>query len=61
MNIHVKTRAHTRRTLDAMLKHISMYHKDLDYVIWSGDIPAHDVWVSSDVAVLFIYFASHST
>lgn len=32
------------RTLDGMLKHISMFHKDIDYVIWTGDVPAHDVW-----------------
>lgn len=32
------------RTLEGMLKHISLYHKDIDYVIWTGDVPAHDVW-----------------
>ncbi|RWS30121.1 Sphingomyelin phosphodiesterase-like protein [Leptotrombidium deliense] len=32
------------RTFDQMLKHISLYHKDIDYVIWTGDIPPHDIW-----------------
>lgn len=32
------------RTLESMLKYISIHHKDIDYVIWTGDIPAHDVW-----------------
>ncbi|KAI1300253.1 Sphingomyelin phosphodiesterase [Halotydeus destructor] len=32
------------RTLDAMLAHIGAHHGDLDYVMWTGDVPAHDVW-----------------
>ncbi|XP_015791561.1 sphingomyelin phosphodiesterase [Tetranychus urticae] len=32
------------RTLQAMLKDIKQNHVDIDYVIWTGDIPPHDVW-----------------
>ena len=32
------------RTFDSMLKHIALKHQDIDYVIWTGDIPPHDVW-----------------
>lgn len=32
------------RTYESMLKFIATHHKDIDYVIWTGDIPAHDVW-----------------
>ncbi|GIY49238.1 sphingomyelin phosphodiesterase [Caerostris darwini] len=31
------------RTLDNMLAHINKTHK-IDYVIWTGDIPPHDIW-----------------
>ncbi|KAG8195711.1 hypothetical protein JTE90_002974 [Oedothorax gibbosus] len=31
------------RTLENMLKHITATHK-IDYVLWTGDIPPHDVW-----------------
>nr|API81380.1 venom toxin [Hemiscorpius lepturus] len=34
------------RTLEHMLKHISQNHK-IDYVLWTGDIPAHDIWNQS--------------
>lgn len=32
------------RTFESMLKHIALNHQDIDYVIWTGDIPPHDVW-----------------
>lgn len=32
------------RTLESMLKYISNNHKDINYVLWTGDIPAHDIW-----------------
>ncbi|KAF8793227.1 sphingomyelin phosphodiesterase-like [Argiope bruennichi] len=31
------------RTLENMLDHINKTHK-IDYVIWTGDIPPHDIW-----------------
>ncbi|XP_035230475.1 sphingomyelin phosphodiesterase-like [Stegodyphus dumicola] len=31
------------RTLEHMLRHITSRHK-IDYVLWTGDIPPHDVW-----------------
>lgn len=31
------------RTLENMLSHINKTHK-VDYVIWTGDIPPHDIW-----------------
>lgn len=34
------------RTLESSLKHISKTHK-IDYVIWTGDIPPHDIWNNS--------------
>lgn len=35
------------RTLQAMLKEIKKNHKDIDYIIWTGDIPPHDIWSQS--------------
>ncbi|KAK6619760.1 hypothetical protein RUM43_012525 [Polyplax serrata] len=32
------------KTLDNLLEHINKQHPDIDYVIWTGDIPPHDVW-----------------
>ena len=32
------------RTFEETLKFINKTHKDIDYVIWTGDIPPHDVW-----------------
>lgn len=32
------------RTLEGMMKAIAAKHKDLDFVIWTGDVPAHDIW-----------------
>ncbi|KAK2727956.1 sphingomyelin phosphodiesterase-like [Artemia franciscana] len=33
-----------RRTLESMFQHIATQHPDLDYIVWTGDIPPHDVW-----------------
>ncbi|KAF8381234.1 asm-2, partial [Pristionchus pacificus] len=32
------------RTFDAAMRHISETHKDLDYIIITGDLEAHDMW-----------------
>ncbi|CAL1300121.1 unnamed protein product [Larinioides sclopetarius] len=54
------------RTLENMLDHINKTHK-IDYVIWTGDIPPHDIWnyTQNDVIhllhtaskVMFKYFS----
>lgn len=33
-----------KRTIDHMMQHISSTHTDIDYIIWTGDLPPHDVW-----------------
>ncbi|XP_077287371.1 sphingomyelin phosphodiesterase [Arctopsyche grandis] len=33
-----------KRTVDHMLKHIADTHTDIDYILWTGDLPPHDVW-----------------
>lgn len=33
-----------KRTVDHMLEHIADTHKDIDYILWTGDLPPHDVW-----------------
>jgi len=33
-----------RKTIESMLSHIATYHQDIDFVIWTGDLPPHDVW-----------------
>ncbi|XP_037946445.1 sphingomyelin phosphodiesterase isoform X2 [Teleopsis dalmanni] len=33
-----------KRTVDNMLAHIADTHKDIDYILWTGDLPPHDVW-----------------
>nr|CAD7578691.1 unnamed protein product [Timema californicum] len=33
-----------KRTVDHMLQHISSTHPDIDYILWTGDLPPHDVW-----------------
>ncbi|XP_057330103.1 sphingomyelin phosphodiesterase isoform X2 [Microplitis mediator] len=33
-----------KRTVDHMLKHIQDTHADIDYILWTGDLPPHDVW-----------------
>ncbi|GMT31295.1 hypothetical protein PFISCL1PPCAC_22592, partial [Pristionchus fissidentatus] len=32
------------RTFDVAMKHISNTHKDLDYIVITGDMEAHDMW-----------------
>ncbi|KAK9876806.1 hypothetical protein WA026_015044 [Henosepilachna vigintioctopunctata] len=27
-----------------MLKHIQETHPDIDYILWTGDLPPHDIW-----------------
>ncbi|CAH1405253.1 unnamed protein product [Nezara viridula] len=33
-----------KRTVDNMLTHITATHPDIDYILWTGDLPPHDVW-----------------
>ncbi|CAH0405385.1 unnamed protein product [Chilo suppressalis] len=33
-----------KRTIDHMLKHIADTHTDIDYILWTGDLPPHDIW-----------------
>ncbi|CAO1430795.1 unnamed protein product, partial [Diamesa tonsa] len=33
-----------KRTVDHMLQHIADTHPDIDYIIWTGDLPPHDIW-----------------
>ncbi|XP_021710800.1 sphingomyelin phosphodiesterase isoform X1 [Aedes aegypti] len=33
-----------QRTVDHMLSHIAETHSDIDFIIWTGDLPPHDVW-----------------
>ncbi|XP_034937352.1 sphingomyelin phosphodiesterase-like isoform X4 [Chelonus insularis] len=33
-----------KRTVDHMLNHIKQTHSDIDYILWTGDLPPHDVW-----------------
>ncbi|KAL1505786.1 hypothetical protein ABEB36_005267 [Hypothenemus hampei] len=30
--------------LENMLEHISLQHPDIDYILWTGDLPPHDIW-----------------
>ncbi|KAK8388912.1 hypothetical protein O3P69_020698 [Scylla paramamosain] len=32
------------RTIHSMLQHIAQAHPDIDYIIWTGDLPPHDIW-----------------
>ena len=34
-------------TFEDMVKHLAEAHTDLDYVIYTGDSPAHDVWLQT--------------
>ncbi|CAG7786610.1 unnamed protein product [Allacma fusca] len=43
-----------RNTMESMFDHISRTHPDIDYIIWTGDIPAHDVWNQTKSANLEI-------
>ncbi|XP_065202561.1 sphingomyelin phosphodiesterase isoform X2 [Planococcus citri] len=33
-----------KRTIDHMFQHISSTHPDIDYILWTGDLPPHDIW-----------------
>ncbi|GBP20693.1 Sphingomyelin phosphodiesterase [Eumeta japonica] len=33
-----------KRTIDHMLSHIAETHTDIDYILWTGDLPPHDIW-----------------
>ncbi|KAK0079856.1 hypothetical protein PV325_000728, partial [Microctonus aethiopoides] len=33
-----------KRTIINMLKHIQKTHPDINYILWTGDLPAHDIW-----------------
>ncbi|XP_049544955.1 sphingomyelin phosphodiesterase isoform X2 [Anopheles darlingi] len=33
-----------QRTVEHMLNHIADTHSDIDFIIWTGDLPPHDVW-----------------
>ncbi|KAL0267656.1 UNVERIFIED_CONTAM: hypothetical protein PYX00_009859 [Menopon gallinae] len=35
-------------TFDSLIQHIKEQHKDIDYIIWTGDIPAHDLWSQNE-------------
>uniref|UniRef100_A0A1A9ZW88 Sphingomyelin phosphodiesterase n=1 Tax=Glossina pallidipes TaxID=7398 RepID=A0A1A9ZW88_GLOPL len=43
-----------KRTVDNMLSHIADTHSDIDYILWTGDLPPHDVWNQSKVENLEI-------
>lgn len=30
--------------IDNMLKHINEQHPDIDFILWTGDLPPHDIW-----------------
>jgi len=57
-----------KKTMESMFKHIADTHKDIDYILWTGDIPAHDVWNQShasnigvlrDTVDLFLQYFPH--
>ncbi|CRK91825.1 CLUMA_CG005448, isoform B [Clunio marinus] len=33
-----------KRSLDHMYQHIASTHHDIDYILWTGDLPPHDIW-----------------
>ncbi|RXG73749.1 Sphingomyelin phosphodiesterase, partial [Armadillidium vulgare] len=33
-----------QRTIYSMFENIAYVHPDIDYIIWTGDLPPHDVW-----------------
>lgn len=43
-----------KRTVDHMLSHIADTHSDVDYILWTGDLPPHDVWNQSKMENLEI-------
>ncbi|XP_053639438.1 sphingomyelin phosphodiesterase isoform X2 [Cherax quadricarinatus] len=32
------------RTIESMLDNIAYLHPNIDYIIWTGDLPPHDIW-----------------
>ncbi|XP_031624227.1 sphingomyelin phosphodiesterase-like [Contarinia nasturtii] len=40
------------RTIEHFLNHIMETHKDIDYVIWTGDVVPHDVWIQTNVELM---------
>ncbi|XP_050717172.1 sphingomyelin phosphodiesterase-like isoform X1 [Eriocheir sinensis] len=32
------------RTIHSMLQNIAYLHPDINYIIWTGDLPPHDIW-----------------
>ncbi|XP_050298661.1 sphingomyelin phosphodiesterase-like isoform X2 [Anthonomus grandis grandis] len=30
--------------LEDMLEHIALQHPNIDYILWTGDLPPHDIW-----------------
>lgn len=34
-------------TFETMLQHINKTHQDIDYALWTGDIPPHNIWNQS--------------
>ncbi|KAJ8923617.1 hypothetical protein NQ315_010196 [Exocentrus adspersus] len=36
-----------RILIENMLQHIALEHPDIDYIIWTGDLPPHDIWKQS--------------
>ncbi|XP_054719255.1 sphingomyelin phosphodiesterase-like [Uloborus diversus] len=45
------------RTLENMLSHINRTHK-VDYVIWTGDIPPHDIWNNTRKEAVYLLHAA---
>lgn len=35
------------QTLENMLQHIQLTHPDIDFIYWTGDLPAHDLWIQT--------------
>jgi len=32
------------RTIEEMYRHIAVSHPNIDFIYWTGDLPAHDIW-----------------
>lgn len=45
-------------TFDNMLQQAATTHKDIDYILWTGDIPAHDLWDENEETVTKIIRAT---
>jgi len=43
-----------KQTIESMFHHIANYHQDIDYIIWTGDLPPHDVWNQTKAANLYV-------